>query len=92
MKKHGCGLITYGSSLVNFGGLGVPCGPTQPGAEFVKYDRSTVGAGRSNELHVFDVREGETVLVRITASVELLLVQSSQPNFLLLSESSGNFE
>ena len=39
-----------------------------------------------------DVREGETVLVRITASVELLLVQSSQPNFLLLSESSGNFE
>ena len=74
MKKSGCGMITYGSSLVNFGGCGFPHGPTQPGAEFVKDDSRTDGAGWSNELHLFDVREGETVLVCITASVELLLV------------------
>ena len=72
MKKAGCGIIVYGSSLVNFGGHGVPCGPTQPGAEFVKDGRYTTGW--SNELHVFDVRKGETVLVHITASVEVLLV------------------
>ena len=52
-------MIAYGSSLVVFGGYGSPCGPTQPGAEFVKNDNYTDGSGWSNELHVFDVMEGE---------------------------------
>ena len=32
---------------------------TQPGAEFVKDGGRTNGIGWSNELHVFDVMEGE---------------------------------
>ena len=60
MKKSRCGMIAYGNHLVVFGGYGYPsCGPTQPGAEFVKDDRYTDGRGWSNELHVFDVMEGE---------------------------------
>ena len=74
MKKTGCGMIAYNGCLVLIGGHGFPCGPIQPGAEFVKNDRSTDSSGWSNELHVFDVRKGEAVLVHITANVELLLV------------------
>ena len=62
MMKTGCGMVAYGSGLVLFGGYGFPCDSTQPGAEFVKDDRYTDGVGWSNELHVFDVREGETAL------------------------------
>ena len=66
-KKTGCGMVAYGSRLVLFGGYGSPCGPTQPGAEFIRNSNKTDGRGWSNELHVFDVTEGETVC--ITASV-----------------------
>ena len=59
MKKSDCGMIAYGSHLVVFGGVGSPCGPTQPGAEFVKNDDDPDGDRWSNELHVFDVMEGE---------------------------------
>ena len=68
MKKAGCGMVAYSSYLVLFGGYGVPCGPTQLGAEFVKGDH--YASGWSNELHVFDVTEGESMC--IAASVELL--------------------
>ena len=63
MKKSNCGMIAIGNRLVVFGGYGSPCGPTQPGAEFVKNDRYTDGRGWSNELHVFDVMEGEHEVV-----------------------------
>ena len=73
MKKINCGMIAYGSRLVVFGGLGSPCGPTQPGAEFVKDDD---GSEWSNELHVFDVMEGEHeaagIREKITGRVVLL--------------------
>ena len=59
MKKGDCGMVAYGSCLVVFGGYGSPCGPTQPGAEFLKNNADPDGGGWSNELHVFDVMEGE---------------------------------
>ena len=52
MRKSGCGMIAYGKKLVLFGGYGIPYDPTQPGAQFVK-------RAWTNELHVFDVEEGE---------------------------------
>ena len=69
MKKSNCGIIAYGSRLVVFGGYGSPCGPTQPGAEFVKNDDYTDGRGWSNELHVFDVMEGEHADLKITTAI-----------------------
>ena len=67
MKKIACGMVSYYSCLVLFGGYGFPCGPTQPGAEFIRSTKVTDGRGWSNELHVFDLTEGEAVC--ITASV-----------------------
>ena len=59
MRKVGCGLVTYGDQLVLFGGYGLPSGPTQPGAEFIKDTNYTDNIGWSNELHSFNVKEGK---------------------------------
>ena len=61
MSKSDCGMVTYGNMLVLFGGFGFPSGPTQPGAEFIIYEKSTSGIGWTNELHTFDLKEGEGV-------------------------------
>ena len=59
MKKYGCGMITYGCKILLFGGRGVPSGPIQPGAEFVKDTNQSDGSGLTNEVHMFDLKEGE---------------------------------
>ena len=59
MKKVSCGMFAHGSNLVLFGGYGVPSGPTQPGAEFINNSRFTNGGGWTNEVHTFDLKEGE---------------------------------
>ena len=42
-RKTGCGMVTFGKTLVLFGGWGSPSGPTQPGSQW---------DGRcTNELH-----------------------------------------
>ena len=69
MRKVGCGMVAYRNRLVLFGGYGLPCGPTQPGAEFVKNDRYTDGRGWTNELHVFNVTEGEAAYNRVQNSM-----------------------
>ena len=74
MKKVNCDMIAYGSRLVIFGGLGEPCGPTQPGAEFVKDDNSPDGHEWSNELHVFDVMEGEHEAAGVVPGKKLRVV------------------
>ena len=58
MRNQGCGMVAHDSKLVLFGGYGVPSGPTQPGAEFVKNSKYTSGEGWTNELHVFDLNKG----------------------------------
>ena len=62
MRKVGCGMIKIDGKLLLFGGYGIPSGPTQPGATFIRnYDYSD-GRGWTNELHLFDLKEGESVL------------------------------
>ena len=69
MKKVSCGMVAHGSKLVLFGGRGVPSGPTQAGAEFTKDSRYTDGVGWTNEVHTFDLKEGEGVRVGFTSHV-----------------------
>ena len=56
-RKTGCGMVTYGKTLVLFGGRGDPSGPTQPGAQW--------DSGRTNELHTFELEEGEGVQLEV---------------------------
>ena len=66
MRKVGCKMVACGSNLVLFGGYGIPSGPTQPGAEFVKDSKYT--DGWTNELHTFDlIRKGEGEVVASSA-------------------------
>ena len=58
MRKTGCGMVAHDSKLVLFGGHGVPSGPTQAGAEYMKNSKYTSGAGWTNELHLFDLKKG----------------------------------
>ena len=59
MRKIGCGMVTFHQDKLGvFGGVGIPTGPTQPGAMFTKDTRFTDGRGWINELHVFDITEG----------------------------------
>ena len=66
MRKSGCGMVAHNSKLVLFGGFGIPSGPTQPGAEFIK---ATGNRGWTNEVHTFDLKEGEGVRVGFTSHV-----------------------
>ena len=55
MRMGACGMVAHD------GGYGYPSGPTQSGAEFIKDSRYTGGRGWTNELHTFDLKEGEGV-------------------------------
>ena len=61
MRKGGCGMVSHDNHLLILGGYGAPSGPTQPGAEFIKDSRSTGGLGWTNEVHSYDLKEGEGV-------------------------------
>ena len=69
MRMGACGMVAHDSKLVLFGGYGSPSGPTQPGAEFIKDSRLTGGQGWTNEVHTFDLKEGEGVRVGFTSHV-----------------------
>ena len=59
MRKVGCGMVPYSQDrLALFGGYGIPTGPAQPGATFVKNTSYSDGSGWSNELHIFNINEG----------------------------------
>ena len=69
MKKAGCGMVFYQAKLVLFGGYtgGSPTGHTQPGASYK--DR------RTNELHVFDLKEGEKkIMPHLNYSVIIIII------------------
>jgi N-acetylneuraminic acid mutarotase len=59
MEKTGSGMIVYDNKVIVFGGYGLPTHPTQPGSEFIKDSIYTDGRGWTNEVHTFDVKEGE---------------------------------
>ena len=62
MRKTGCRMIAFDKKLLLFGGYGYPSGPTQLGAKFIKNNNYSDGRGWTNELHLFDLKEGEGVL------------------------------
>lgn len=66
MKITGCGMLIYSGKVVLFGGYGLqPTGSTQPGAKFVEgSSHSGWTYGWTNELHIFDLEEGELILCR----------------------------
>ena len=72
MKKCGSGMIVYDSKLVLFGGLGIPSGPTQPGSEFIVKESDTDGLGWTNELHTYNLKEGETFHYKDTIATTLI--------------------
>ena len=53
MKKRGCRMIAYNKSLLLFGGDGDVSYPIQPGSELIGHC--------TNELHSFNLEEGEEV-------------------------------
>ena len=71
MGKVMCGMVANESKLVLFGGYGIPSGPTKPGAEFIKHSRFTDGVGWTNEVHTFNLKEGEGVRVGFTSHMHV---------------------
>ena len=69
MRKGACGMVAHDSKLVLFGGYGFPSGPIQPGAELIKDSKFTDGRGWTNEVHTFDLKEGEGLRVGFTSHV-----------------------
>ena len=59
MEKIGCQMVVYKEKLVLFGGYGVPSGPIHPGAEHVRNCEYPDHRGWTNEMHCFDLKEGE---------------------------------
>ena len=63
MKKIACGMIMYENSVILIGGTGIRNGPIQPGSEWVcedeDDDEDPNTAGLTNEMHKYDLREGE---------------------------------
>ena len=58
MSKGVSGMVSYKGQLILFGGYGTPSGPTQPGTQFIGHGYS---CGWTNELHSFNLKEGEKV-------------------------------
>ena len=65
-------MIVYGKKLLLFGGYGFPSHPSQP--DFVKSSCFTDGRGWTNELHSFDLEEGEH-LSQFSAVVHVLWIK-----------------
>ena len=60
MRKTGCEMVPFNDdTLVLFGGLGIPRDIVQPGSRFMKAEGFSDGRGWTNELHLFDVKEGK---------------------------------
>ena len=70
MKKIYSGMIAYDHQLLLFGGHGAPSSPTQPGSEYIVND-GCIGGGWTNELHTFDLREGERLHSSIQGTYQL---------------------
>ena len=58
MRNASCGLIIVQDKLVLIGGYGIPTGPIQPQATFVRDTMVTDGRGLSNEIHEFNMSQG----------------------------------
>ena len=66
MKKCGCVMIVYENSVIIIGGHGIRNGPIHPGSVWVCRDEDEYDdpdtEGLTNEMHKYDLREGEIEL------------------------------
>ena len=66
MKKVGCAMMVYENSVIIIGGWGTRNGPIQPGSEWLcedeDGDEDPNTKGVTNEMHKYDLREGEIEL------------------------------
>ena len=69
-------MVVYGRKLILFGGYGVPSHPSQQ--DFVKNSRSTKGRGWTNELHSFDLEEGECDVLPLTVCSVLWIMSAKE--------------
>ena len=59
MRKASCGMISINDkTLCIVAGYGIPNATIQPGSQFVKDSRYTDGRGYTNELHTYNLEEG----------------------------------
>ena len=58
MRKTGCGIIYYSNSLIICGGYGIPSSELQAGSQFIKSTKHKDGRGWTNEIHMFNISEG----------------------------------
>ena len=59
MRKSSCGMVSLrGDQLAVIGGYGIPTGPTQHGASFIRDTNATDGRGWTNEVHIFNINQG----------------------------------
>ena len=58
MRKYGCGLIIVHENIIVIGGYGIPTGPTQLGASFIKNYNLSNCSGWTNEVHSFNIGQG----------------------------------
>ena len=59
MRKISCGMVHFhDDKLAVIGGYGYPNGPIQPGSVFYRDPKATDGIGRTNEIHIFDISQG----------------------------------
>ena len=63
MMKRGCAMIVYENSVIIIEGVGARNGPIKPGSEWVCEDEDEYEdpntEGWTNEMHKYDLREGE---------------------------------
>ena len=58
MVKYGAGMVAFGNQLLLIGGFGIPHSPAQPGAAFIKERGASDGGEWTNELHIFNIKNG----------------------------------
>ncbi len=70
MKKIGAAMVVSDNKVVLFGGHGVQSN-VQSGSQFIKNDNFTDGHGKTNELHVFDLKKGEFLPIHLSVVIFL---------------------
>ena len=58
MRMTECGIIYYNNSLIICGGFGIPSSELQAGSQFIKSTNYKDGRGWTNEIHMFNISEG----------------------------------
>ena len=65
MRKAWCGMVHFhDDKLAVIGGYGCLNGPIQPGSVFIRNSKATSGIGWTNEIHIFDISQGNCVNYR----------------------------